>query len=264
MKLRPIHEKSKRNDTYRNKGKRGRASSKKGRKVDVVRRLAQTPLTHSAEGVGDDGAIFTEEMDTSRLSRMLCRWHDLSRGDLEAAFGDGSAMVALYEKDPQAVAYLGLCYDINSPYVRSYHDVTERKDMLCSRLKVPQQRRQGLTMLADMDVARALVELLMRLHKRKWTMLVAYEEMMYRTVALTMRVRERDLDASGKQMVEWLNASMKALGSAHDMMSKIDELMVDVTAGDAVAMQRVEDVPDYSAEFMARVLTVFHDRTEEE
>lgn len=259
MKLKPV---TKKGDAKKAPARKRKSRKRKTRNEQINERVEKwrnTPIVTADES---SHGVFPEGVDMRYVERMLCPWHELDMQALRKVFDSDDPMVALYERDPVAVAWLGLCYDPFSPFVLSYSEVGDRKDAVSAALKIPEAQRETIHMIADIDIARAMVSLLMRLHRTKWTMLVAYQEMLYRTVAMTTWISPEELATMkmrGKGIADWLMSSMKALKEAKSMTQDIEELMLEVTRGDSVAAKRVEQVADYSAEFMANVLNTFMD-----
>lgn len=246
--------------------KRKRTPKAKRMAANAERKRNRAMVSAASAEVADAGQrrFFTDDLDTSRVAQMVVPWHrvDDDSSPLVKVFGADSPVMALWQRRPLHVCYLGLCYDPSSPFVLSYKDIGERKDMVMSFLHVPLDERGPLTMLTDKGTVMALMHILERIHRTKWTLLVAYQEMLYRATALTLHVDAAELaaiKASGKGVASWLMSGMKSLASAKEMTADIDELMLAVTAGDSVAAQRLDETPDYSADFIMRVLTVFED-----
>jgi len=208
--------------------------------------------------------IFGDELDTSTLDKMLCPWHTLDMRALRRAFAADSPMVALYEGDAAAARWLGLTYDPHSPFVRTYRDVRERKEAAFTFVGIAdERRRKALALLTDKGVVAALIALLARIHHTKWALLVAEQEVVYRTIALSTYLPPRLLDTESDKLAKKTLLDMKSLTEAGELTDRIEAQLLEITAGDNVAAKRVENSPDFGAEFVAGVLNVFIDGNED-
>ncbi|RME49906.1 MAG: hypothetical protein D6790_21940 [Caldilineae bacterium] len=239
------------------KGDKRKKDDKPKRRRPRRSRRVDAPVVVDVPAITRGLVTIPGELDVSAMKDMLCDWCDPDEGELARTFGEDSHMVALLRKDARLVAYLGLCYDPASPFVRSIRDVSERKEAVAKACSLPDRVREPLYHISDATVARALMELLMRRFNTKWALLVAYYEMLYKTVAMSTYLSDKEIAAlhmKGKGLADWLTAKMKALDKAVETIDKIDKLLLDVTSGDMAAARQMDRMPDFSASFMLRVL----------
>lgn len=195
-----------------------------------------------------------DHLDCRLKDSCLLSWWDLDVDAVADVFGEGP-MVVLAERSLAEAAYLGLCYDPSSPYVRSYPDVSERKTVVLGACGIGGDRHHALMALSDGEVAHALVHLLMVLRKQEWALLVAYEELLWKMLAGSLYADEEEirlLRERGKTIADWLVSRKKALDAASSVLSEsIRPLVVDMTMGDSMAANVVIGMRDYTPEAVA-------------
>lgn len=202
--------------------------------------------------------VLDEALDCRRQASCLLPWWELTVDGVVAVFGEGP-FVELARRSLAEAAYLGFCYDPSSPYVLSYPDVRERKDVVLAACRIAAGRHRDLMLLSEGDVVQALVHLLMKVRPREWALLVAYEELLWKTLAGALYTDEAEiamLRSKGKTVADWLVSRKRALDAAQSILEdSVRPLSVDMALGDSVASDAIATSMDYTPEAISDVFS---------